>query len=65
MEKNTKNRLALFKTFTNGELYGENNEINRTIENLMTLAFWEFFWLNVFNPFILRIIRVWTLPWQQ
>ena len=48
-----KKSLKLFKTFTKVELYGENDEINRNIENLMTIALWEFFWSNVFNPLIL------------
>ena len=60
-----KNRLILFKTFTKVEFYGETDEINITIENLMTIALWEFFWSNVFNPFILRITGVCMLPWQQ
>ena len=60
-----KNRLILFKTLSNVEFYGENYEINRTIENLMTIALWEFFWLNIFNPLILRITMVCLLPWQQ
>ena len=51
MEKNMKNRLIMFKTFTKVELYGETDEINITIENLMTIALWEFRWSNVFNPF--------------
>ena len=63
--KNLKNRLILFKTFTNVEFYGEDNEINRNIEKLMTIALWEFFWLNVFNSFILRITRVCMLPWHK
>ena len=37
-----KNRLILFKTFTNVE-HGENNEINR---NVLTIALWEFCWLK-------------------
>ena len=41
----------MFKTFTKVELYGETDEINITIENLMTIALWEFCWSNVFNPF--------------
>ena len=63
--KNLKNRLILFQTHTNVEFYGEDNEINRNIENLMTIALWEFFWLNVFNSFILRITMVCMLPWQK
>ena len=54
MEKRLKNRLILLKTFTNVEFHGENNEINRFDENLITVALWEFFWLNVFNPLILE-----------
>ena len=60
-----KNRLILFKNFTLTEFYGENDEINRNIENLMTIALWEFFLSNVFNPLILRITEVSMLPWQQ
>ena len=48
----------MFKTITKVEFYGENNEINRNIENLMTIALWELFWSNVFNPLILRIAWV-------
>ena len=62
---NLKKRLILFKIFANVELYGENNEINKNIENLMTIALWEFFWLNDFNPLILRITIVCMLPWQH
>ena len=51
-----KNRLILFKTSTDVELYGENDEINRNIESSTTIALWEFFWSNVFNPLILRIM---------
>ena len=40
MEKNVKNRLIVFKTFTNVESYGENNAMNKNIENLITMAFW-------------------------
>ena len=60
-----KNRLILFKTFTKAEFYEENYEINRNIENLMTIALWAFFWSNVFNPLILRITGECMLPWQQ
>ena len=60
-----KNRLILFKTFTKAEFYGENDEINRNIEDLMTIALWAFFWSNVFNPLILRITGACMLPWQQ
>ena len=49
MEKNMTNRLTLFKNFTKVEFYGENDEINRKIENCMTIALWEFCWSNVFN----------------
>ena len=38
-----KKSLKLFKTFTEVEFYGENDEINQNIENLMTIALWEFF----------------------
>ena len=58
-----KNRLILFKTFTDTEFYGENDEIIKNIENLMTSALWEFFRSNVFNPLILRITGVCMLPW--
>ena len=60
-----KKRLKLFKTFTKVEFYGENDEINRNIENSMAIALWEFFWCNVFNPLILRITEVCLLSWQQ
>ena len=60
-----KNRLILFKTCTKVEFYGENDEMNRKFENLITIALWEFFWSNVFNPSILRITGVCMLPWQQ
>ena len=33
-----KNRLILFKTFTDTEFHGENDEIIKNIENLMTTA---------------------------
>ena len=49
-----KNRLISFKTFTKVEFYGQNKKMNKDIDNLMTIALWEFFWLNVFNPLILR-----------
>ena len=65
MEENMKNRLILFKTSTKVEFYGENDERNRNIENLITIALWELFWSNVFNPLILRITGVCMLPWQQ
>ena len=65
MEKNMKNRQILLKTFTVVEFYGENDEINRNIENLMTIALREFCWSNVFNPLILRTTGVCMLPWQQ
>ena len=60
-----KNRLILFKTFMKADFYGENDEIIRNIENLMTIALWAFFWSNVFNPLILRITGTCMLPWQQ
>ena len=60
-----KNRLILFKTFTDVEFYGENDEINRNIESSTTIALWEFFWSNVFNPLFLRIMGGCMLPWQQ
>ena len=48
MEENMRNRLTLFKTFTDIEFYEENDEMNRNIEDLMTIfASWEFFWSNV------------------
>ena len=65
MEKNIKHRLILFNTLTTVELYAKNYEINRNIENLVTIALWELFWLNIFNPLILRITMVCMLPWQQ
>ena len=60
-----KNWLILLKTFTIVEFYGGNDEINRNIENFLTIALWEFFWLNIFNPLILKITGVCMLPWQQ
>ena len=65
MEGNMKNRLILFKTFTKVEFYGKNYEMKSDIENLITIALWEFFWPNMFNPLSLRITRVCMLPWQQ
>ena len=62
MEENMKNRLILFRTLTKVEYYGENNEINRKIENLITIVLLEFFWSNVFNPLILSITGVCRLP---
>ena len=53
------------KTLTDVEFYRENYEINRNIKSLMTIALWECFWLNIFNPLILRITTVCMLPWQQ
>ena len=41
-----KNRLILFKTSTKVEFYGENDGINRNIENVITIALWEFCWSN-------------------
>ena len=60
-----RNRLILFKTFTDVDIYGGNDEINRNIGNSTTIALWELFWSNVFNPLILRIMEVCMLPWQQ
>ena len=60
-----KNRQILFKTFTKVEFHGENDKIKRNIESFMTIALWEFFWYNVFNPLVLRISEVCMLPWQQ
>ena len=65
MEEKMKKRLKFFKIFTKLEFYGENDEINQNIGNLMTIALWGFFWYNVFNPLILRITGVCMLPWQQ
>ena len=59
------NRLVLFKNFTLAEFYGENDEINRNIENCLTIALWEFCRSNVFNFLILRIKGVCMLQWQQ
>ena len=53
------------KTLTDVEFYRENYEINRNIKSLMIMALWEFFWLNIFNPLILKIMTVCMLPWQQ
>ena len=36
------NRLILLKNLTKVEFYGENDEMNRNIENCMTIALWEF-----------------------
>ena len=58
-------RQILFKDFTSVEICGENNEISRNIENLITIALWEFFWWIVLNPLILNIGRVCMLPWEQ
>ena len=55
--ENIKNRQILLKIFTVVEFYGENDEMNRNIENLMTIALWEFCWSKVFNPLLLRIKR--------
>ena len=60
-----KNRQILLKTFTVVEFYGENDEMNRNIKNLMIIALWEFCWSNVLNPLILRITGVCMLLWQQ
>ena len=38
MEKTMTNRLILLENFTKVELYEENDEICRNIENLMTFA---------------------------
>ena len=38
MEENVKKSLKLFKTFTKVEFYGENDVIDRHIENLMTIT---------------------------
>ena len=65
MEENMRNRLTLFKTVTDIEFYEENDEMNRNIEDLMTIASWEFIWSNVFNSLILRVPGVCWLPWQQ
>ena len=43
MKKDVKNRLILLKNFTKVEFYEENDKISRNIENLMTIALWEFF----------------------
>ena len=60
-----KKRLKLFKTFTKVEFYGENDETNQNIGNVMAIALWEFFWSNVFNTLILGITGVCMLPCQQ
>ena len=60
-----KNRQILLKIFTVIEFYGENDEMNRNIGYLMTIAFWEFYWSNVFNPLIFKITELCMLPWQQ
>ena len=38
VDEHIKNRLILFKTLTDVKFSGENDEINRNIENLMTIA---------------------------
>ena len=43
METNMTNRLISFKNFTGVDIYGENDEINRNIENLMTISLWKSF----------------------
>ena len=43
MEKNMTNRLILLENLTKVEFDEENDEISRNIENLMTIALWEFF----------------------
>ena len=58
-------KLILFKNLTKVQFYEENDEINRNIEECMTIALWEFFGFNVFNSLILRMIGVCILPWQQ
>ena len=55
----------MFKTFIDIEFYEENDEMNRNIEDLMTIASWEFIWSNVFNSLVLRVPVVCWLPWQQ
>ena len=37
------NRLILLENLTKVEFDEENDEINRNIENLMTIALWELF----------------------
>ena len=34
----------LSKPFTKVEFYKENDEMNRSIENVITIALWKFFW---------------------
>ena len=65
MVESMKNRLILLKTFTDIEFYGEYDKKIKNIENLMTIALWEFFRSIVFNPLIFRITGVCMLPWQQ
>ena len=60
-----KNRQILFKTFTKVEFHGENDEMKRNIEGFMTIALWEFFRYNIFNPLVLRMTEVRMLPLQQ
>ena len=36
-------KLILLKNLTKVEFNGENDEIRRNIENVMTIALWEFF----------------------
>ena len=40
-----KNRLILFKTFTDTDFYGENYEIIKNIKNVMIIALWDSFGL--------------------
>ena len=42
MEKNMTNKLIMLKNLTKVELYEENEEISRKIEDLLTIALWEF-----------------------
>ena len=43
MKKNMTNKLILLKNSTKVECYEENDEMSRNIENVMTIALWEFF----------------------
>ena len=38
-----KNRPSLSKTFTKGEFY-QNDDMKRYINDIMTIALWEFIW---------------------
>ena len=43
MEKNMTNRLILLENLTKVKFDEENGEMSRNIDNLITIALWEFF----------------------